>query len=115
MGHTAELPETLLQKIVDSLELTEDISILRRDATGLQHSNTEGKDAANLQLTCHTVTTTQLGLCDVTQFEVYREPQGKDRRTPAVIYLKRPEIVLCFICIRIISSPLVSAHHQACD
>lgn len=57
-------------RIVDLLELAEDICILRRDPAGLQHSNTEGEDASNLQLTCQTVTTTQLSLCDVTQLEV---------------------------------------------
>lgn len=55
---------------VDSLELAEDIRVLRRDAAGLQDSHTEGEDASNLQLTCQTVTSTQLSLCDVAQFEV---------------------------------------------
>lgn len=57
-------------RIVDLLELAEDISVLRRDAVGLEHGNTEGEDAAHLQLACQTITTTQLGLCDVSQFEV---------------------------------------------
>lgn len=57
-------------RIVDLLELAEDVCILRRDTTGLQYSNTEGEDASNFQLTCQTLTTTQLSLCDVTQFEV---------------------------------------------
>lgn len=67
---TAELLEALFWRIVDSLELAEDISVLRWDAIGLQHSNTEGKDAADLQLSCETVTKTQLGVFDVVQFEV---------------------------------------------
>lgn len=54
----------------DSLELTEDVSILRGDAAGLKDSNTEGKDAAHLQLASQPLTEDQLGVCDVTQFKV---------------------------------------------
>lgn len=102
-------------RIVDLLELAEDICVLRRDAAGLQHSNTEGEDASNLQLTCHTITTTQLSLCNVTQLEVWRKPQGRVRTIVVwyVIYWKWPAIVLFIICIWILSSRLVSAHSGA--
>lgn len=63
-------------RIVNLLELAEDVSILRRDAAGLEHSNTEGEDATHLQLACQTITTAQLGVCDVTQLEIWRKPQG---------------------------------------
>lgn len=62
---------------MNSLELAEDVGILRQDAAGLKHSNTECEDAAHLQLACQTITTTQLGVCDVTQLEVCRKPQGE--------------------------------------
>lgn len=62
---------------MDSLELAEDICVLRRDAAGLEHSNTEGKDAANLQLVCQTVTETQFGVCDVAQLEVLKKATGE--------------------------------------
>ena len=65
----AESPERIW-RTVDSLELAEDISVFRRDAVSLQHGNTEGKDAADLQLLCQTVTKTQLGLCNISQLEV---------------------------------------------
>lgn len=55
---------------VDLLELTEDVCVLRLDTASLQHSDTESKDASNFQLTCQTVTT-QFGVSDVAQFEVY--------------------------------------------
>lgn len=60
----------MFEVIVYSLELAEDVSVLGRDAAGLEHSNTEGKDAAHLQVASQIVTFTQLGFCDVTQLEV---------------------------------------------
>lgn len=64
-------------RYADSLELAEDVCVLLRDATGLEHRNTEGKDAAHLQLACQTVATAQLGVCDVSQLEVWRKSQGE--------------------------------------
>lgn len=55
---------------MNSLELAEDVGILRQDTTGLQHSHTEGEDAADLQLACQILTKTQFGLGDVAQLEV---------------------------------------------
>lgn len=64
------LPQTCIFSTVNSLELAEDVSILRQDAAGLEHSNTEGKDAAHLQLACQIVTKTQFCFRDVAQLEV---------------------------------------------
>lgn len=62
---------------VHSLELAEDVCVLGLDAAGLQHGHAEGEDAPHFQLTCQAVAFAQLGLGDIAQFEVCREPQGE--------------------------------------
>lgn len=54
---------------VDLLELTEDVCVLRLDTAGLQHGDTERKDASDLQLT-HQAVTAEFAVCHVAQFEV---------------------------------------------
>lgn len=74
--HLMEHVSLRVGRSVDSLELAEDVRVLRRDAAGLQDGHTEGEDASNFQLTCQTVTSSQLSLCDVAQFEVCRKQRG---------------------------------------
>ena len=54
---------------MDLLELTEDVCVLRLDTAGLQHGDTERKDASDLQLT-HQAVTAEFAVCHVAQFEV---------------------------------------------
>lgn len=52
------------------LELAEDVRVLRGDTGGLEHSDTESEDAADLQLARQSVTTLHLGVRNVSQFQV---------------------------------------------
>lgn len=67
---TASTVKMKKKKNADSLELTEDVSVLGWDAAGLEHSDPEGKDAAHLQLACQPLSVAQLGVFDVAHFKV---------------------------------------------
>lgn len=49
-------------EMADSLELAEDVCVLRQDASGLQHRDAEGKDTAHLQMTSQTFWSSQLSI-----------------------------------------------------
>lgn len=86
---------SIFMRTVDSLELAEDVCVLRWDAAGLEHRDTEGKDAAHLQLARQTLTTAQLGVSHVTQLEIWRKQQGKVREGLVLRLIENAAPVLC--------------------